>query len=175
MLVVRRLALLVAAALIAAACSSAGSAATPAPTAGASAAAAAITIGTASSPSFGTVLTGPSGLTLYTYAKDTSTSSTCTGECATEWPPLVTTGQAMAGAGVTGQLGTVTRSDGTTQVTYSGHPLYYWEGDKKAGDVTGNGIDDFAVATASGTGAAPAASANAAPAAAPASTAPYKY
>jgi hypothetical protein len=53
----------------------------------------------------------------------------------------------MAGAGVTGQLGTLTRADGTTQVTYAGLPLYFWEGDKKPGDITGNGIEGFAVAT----------------------------
>jgi hypothetical protein len=59
----------------------------------------------------------------------------------------------MAGAGVTGRLGTLTRPDGTTQVTYDGRPLYYWEGDTKAGDVTGDGIDGFCVATVGGAGA----------------------
>jgi predicted lipoprotein with Yx(FWY)xxD motif len=173
MLVVRRLALLVAAALVAAACSTTGSASTPASS---PAGAPGVTIGTASSANFGTVLTGPTGMTLYTYAPDSATSSKCIGECAAEWPPLVTTGQAMAGSGVTGQVGTLTRADGATQVSYAGHPLYYWEGDTKAGDVTGNGIDGFAVATVGGAGAAPAASAApAAPAAAPASTTPYRY
>jgi predicted lipoprotein with Yx(FWY)xxD motif len=93
------------------------------------------------------VLTGPNGLTLYTHAGDSATSSTCTAACATAWPPLASTGQPMAGAGVTGQLGTLTRADGTTQVTYAGLPLYFWEGDKKPGDITGNGIEGFAVAT----------------------------
>ena len=53
----------------------------------------------------------------------------------------------MAGTGVTGPLGTLTRPDGTTQVTYRGMPLYYWQGDTKSGDVTGNGVEGFAVAT----------------------------
>jgi predicted lipoprotein with Yx(FWY)xxD motif len=178
MLAIRRIALFAAAALVAVACTGAGSApsaaAPSAPSSSAAAgqsAAAAVTIGTASSTSFGTVLTGPTGMTLYTYAPDTSAVSKCTGECASEWPPLVTTGQAMLGAGLTGQLGTLTRPDGTTQVSYGGRPLYYWEGDKKAGDVTGNGIDGFAVASVGGAKAAP----SAAPAAAPASVTPYKY
>ena len=87
------------------------------------------------------VLTGPTGMTLYTHAGDSATSSTCTGACATAWPPLTATGQPMAGTGLTGKLGTLTRADGTTQVTYAGLPLYYWQGDKKAGDVTGDGVE----------------------------------
>jgi predicted lipoprotein with Yx(FWY)xxD motif len=176
----RRIAVLVAAMLVAAACTSAGAGSTPspssplaaAPSAAAPSAAAAVTIGSASSASFGTILTGPTGLTLYTYAADTATASNCTGDCATEWPPLLTSGQAMAGSGLTGQVGTITRADGTTQVTYAGHPLYYWEGDKKAGDVTGNGIDKFAVATAAGSAPMPAASAGTVPAS---SGSGYKY
>ena len=114
-----------------------------------------VTVGSASSADFGTVLTGPNGLTLYTHAGDSSTSSTCTGACAATWPPLAATGQPIAGPGVTGQLGTATRPDGTSQVTYGGLPLYYWEGDTKAGDVTGNGLEGFSVATVGGAGALP--------------------
>ena len=154
--------LIAAAVMVVAACSSAAS---PAPVGGGASAAAGVTINSASTPNFGTVLTGPNGMTLYTFAAD------CTGDCATEWPPLTTTGQPAAGAGVTGQLGTKTRADGSTQVTYNGLPLYYWQGDKKAGDVTGNNIDGFAVATASGAGAVP----NASPMAAPSSSQPSKY
>jgi predicted lipoprotein with Yx(FWY)xxD motif len=101
------------------------------------------------------VLTGPNGMTLYTHAGDTATSSSCTGSCATTWPPLETKGQPAAGAGVTGQLGTLTRPDGGTQVTYRGLPLYYWQGDAKAGDATGNGVEGFSIATVSGSGAVP--------------------
>ena len=107
-----------------------------------------VTVSTASS-SKGTVLAGPTGLTLYTYAKDSEATSACSGGCATAWPPLtVPAGQApTAGAGVTGTLATLTRADGTVQVTYNGWPLYYWKGDKAAGDVTGDGVNGFAVAT----------------------------
>jgi predicted lipoprotein with Yx(FWY)xxD motif len=98
--------------------------------------------------SLGPVLTGASGLTLYTHAGDTATSSTCTGGCATAWPPLTVAAgaTATAGTGVTGTLGTLTRTDGTTQVTYNGMPLYGWKSDTKPGDVTGQGIAGFSVA-----------------------------
>jgi predicted lipoprotein with Yx(FWY)xxD motif len=164
----RVLALLAAAVLTVAACSS--NAASPAAVGGGAPAAAGTTVNTASTPNFGVVLTGPNGMTLYTHAGDSATTSTCTGSCATAWPPLETTSQPMAGTGVTGQLGTLTRADGATQVTYGGMPLYYWQGDAKAGDVTGNGVEGFSVATVAG--AAPAV--NASPAA-PASSSPSKY
>ena len=131
-----------------AACSSSG--ASPAPVAGGASNAPGVVVGSATSSNAGTVLTGPNGLTLYTHTGDSATSSTCTGGCATAWPPLATSGQPTAGAGVTGKLGTLTRADGTTQVTYNGLPLYYWQGDTKPGDVTGNAVDGFAVATVSG-------------------------
>jgi predicted lipoprotein with Yx(FWY)xxD motif len=96
----------------------------------------------------GPVLTAANGLTLYVHAGDTATSSTCTGGCATAWPPLAVAagGSATAGAGVTGTLGTLTRADGTTQVTYKGLPLYGWQNDTKPGDVTGQNIAGFTVA-----------------------------
>jgi predicted lipoprotein with Yx(FWY)xxD motif len=107
------------------------------------------------------VLTGPDGKTLYSHAGDNATASTCTGGCATAWPPLATTGQPTAAAGVSGQLGTLTRADGTTQVTYGGMPLYYWQGDTKPGDVTGDGLEGFSVATVSGAASNPQPSASA--------------
>ena len=73
------------------------------------------------------VLTNSKGFTLYWYAPDTSTTSKCTGSCATYWPPV--TGPVTAGSGVTGTLGTITRADGTVQATYDGHPLYTYAGD----------------------------------------------
>ena len=149
----RILAVLATAMLVVAACTSSGS--SPTSIGGGSSGAASVIVSTASSPSFGMVLTGPNGKTLYTHAGDSATSSTCTGGCATAWPPLPTTGQPSAGAGVTGQLGTLIRADGTTQVTYDGLPLYYWEGDTKPGDLTGNGVDGFSVATVGGTGSMP--------------------
>ena len=152
----RVLALLATAVLVVAGCTSSGAGSTP--NGGGASSAAGPIVAAASSPTFGMVLTGPNGMTLYTHAGDSATASTCTGGCATAWPPLATTGQPTAGAGVTGQLGTLTRGDGTTQVTYGGMPLYYWQGDKKAGDVTGDGVDGFAVATVGGAGTQPIAS-----------------
>jgi len=172
---IRPIAALIGSAVLAVAgCTSGG--ASPAPSAGAPSAgapsAAAASVGTAISATLGTYLTGPNGLALYTHAGDTATSSTCTGGCASAWPPLTTTGQPAAGSGVTGQLGTLTRADGTTQVTYGGLPLYYWQGDTKAGDVTGNGVNGFSVALVGGV--APAASASGA-APAPSSSAKSRY
>ncbi len=107
----------------------------------------AATVGAGAS-SLGTVLVGATGLTLYTHSGDTSTTSTCTGGCATAWPPLTVPAgqQPTAGPGVTGKLGTLVRSDGSTQASYNGHPLYYWTGDSKPGDVSGQGIGGFSVA-----------------------------
>ena len=164
----RILALFATAIFVVAACSSTG--ASPAPIGGGASSAAGVTVGSASSASFGMVLTGPNGMTLYTHAGDSATSSTCTGDCAIAWPPLATTGQPTAGTGVSGQLGTESRADGTTQVTYDGLPLYYWQGDAKAGDVTGNGVDGFSVATVRGAGLLPQATH-----AAPASSSPGGY
>jgi predicted lipoprotein with Yx(FWY)xxD motif len=84
------------------------------------------------------VLTNSAGKTLYWFAPDTSTTSKCTGTCATYWPPV--TGPVTAGSGVTGTLGTITRSGGTTQATYDGHPLYTYVGDTAAGQAKGNGL-----------------------------------
>jgi predicted lipoprotein with Yx(FWY)xxD motif len=161
----RLIAVLVTAAFVVAGCTSAG--ASPAPSGGGASGAAGITVGTGSSASLGTYLTGPSGMALYTHAGDSATSSTCSGGCATAWPPLAATGQPTAGAGVTGPLGTLTRADGTMQVTYDGLPLYYWQGDTKAGDVTGNGVNGFSVATVAGAGPLPSASGVAGPSSSP--------
>ena len=137
-------------ALAAAACSTAASP-TSAPATNAPAASSPASTGVVVSmatTSIGTVLTGPNGRTLYTHAGDSATSSTCTGGCATAWPPLsVPAGTtATAGAGVTGTLGTLTRADGTIQVTYNGLPLYGWQSDTKPGDTTGDGINGFSAA-----------------------------
>jgi predicted lipoprotein with Yx(FWY)xxD motif len=103
---------------------------------------------TTATTSLGAVLTGPNGLTLYTHSGDTATSSTCTGGCASAWPPLTVPAGASAtgGTGVTGTFGTLTRADGTIQVTYNGLPLYGWQGDSKPGDTTGDGKNGFSAA-----------------------------
>jgi len=91
----------------------------------------------------GSFLVDSKGMTLYIFTKDTPNTSTCYGGCATAWPPLLTTGAPTAGTGVTASLlGTTTRTDGTTQVTYNGWPLYYWAKDKVAGDTTGENVQN---------------------------------
>jgi predicted lipoprotein with Yx(FWY)xxD motif len=86
-----------------------------------------------------TVLTNAAGFTLYWFSLDTATASMCAGSCATYWPPV--SGPVTAGVGVTGQLGTITRSDGSTQATYDGHPLYTYAGDSAPGQANGNGLN----------------------------------
>jgi predicted lipoprotein with Yx(FWY)xxD motif len=85
------------------------------------------------------VLTNAKGFTLYSFVPDTSTKSNCNGSCATYWPPVK--GPATAGTGVTGKLATITRSDGSIQATYNGHPLYTYVGDKAPGQAKGNGLN----------------------------------
>jgi predicted lipoprotein with Yx(FWY)xxD motif len=86
-----------------------------------------------------TVLTSARGFTLYWFARDTPTRSNCAGVCAGYWPPLA--GTPLAAPGVTGKLGTIKRSDGTTQVTYNGHPLYTYVGDTAPGQAFGNNLN----------------------------------
>ncbi len=96
------------------------------------------------SGSVGTYLTDGSGKSLYEFASDTSTTSTCSGACVTYWPPLTSSAPATAGSGVTGSdIGSITRSDGSKQVTYKGHPLYYFALDKAPGDTKGQGSSNF--------------------------------
>jgi predicted lipoprotein with Yx(FWY)xxD motif len=85
------------------------------------------------------VITNNQRLTLYWFVPDTPSSSKCSGSCAVYWPPV--TGSPSAGPGVTGRLGTIKRSDGSTQVTYDGHPLYTYVSDTAPGQSSGNGLD----------------------------------
>jgi len=86
-----------------------------------------------------TLLTNSKGLTLYWFVPDTSTKSNCNGSCIHYWPPV--TGPVTAGSGVTGHLGTITRSNGTKQATWNGHPLYTYIGDTGPGMEKGNGLN----------------------------------
>jgi len=85
------------------------------------------------------VLANAKGFTLYWFVPDTATRSNCNGSCAVYWPPVK--GPATAGPGVTGKLGTIKRSDGSTQATYNGHPLYTYVGDTAPGQARGNGLN----------------------------------
>ena len=95
--------------------------------------------------SLGTILAaGPKRLTVYLFAADTGAASTCSGACAQVWPPVTTSGAAKAeGGAAAGDLGTITRSDGTKQLTYKGHPLYYYVSDQQSGETTGQGVNSF--------------------------------
>ncbi|MEO8229482.1 MAG: hypothetical protein ABI628_06945 [Chloroflexota bacterium] len=155
----RGLALGVAAIVFAAACSGTGASATPtvAPATQAPASAPPASTAPSGAPSsaggplelkvatgtVGKFLTGEGDMTLYVFKKDTTPGkSSCNGDCATNWPPLIVAAGATpkAGAGVTGALASIKRDDGTDQVTYNGAPLYYFAADAKAGDTSGQGV-----------------------------------
>ena len=93
----------------------------------------------------GTVLaTGPKMRTVYLFEADKGAASACAGTCAQVWPPVATTGSPTAGgSAVAANLGTITRPDGTTQVTYKGHPLYFYSTDMDTSDSYGQGIKSF--------------------------------
>jgi predicted lipoprotein with Yx(FWY)xxD motif len=148
----------VAAAFIAAACSpttgSTNPYGAPAPSAAPSAAPVAVPSPPAAatgaaiktgSTKLGQVLVDSNGLTVYLFLADKGTASSCnSAACVQYWPPVLTTGAPQAGSGVTGSLlGTTARADGSTQVTYAGHPLYRFVMDKAAGDATGQAVNAF--------------------------------
>jgi len=127
-----------------------GAAATGAAASGAAASGAAT--GSVTSPavvataagSMGTFLADGAGRTLYLWLGDSSSTSMCTGQCAKYWPPLLTAGAPTAsGMATSNLLSTSKRADGTTQVTYAGHPVYYFSGDKAAGATGGQGKNAF--------------------------------
>ena len=94
--------------------------------------------------SLGNVLVDAQGLSLYMFSPDTATTSACSGACATFWPPVKVSGAPTAGSGTNASLlGTIKRSDGSTQVTYNHHPLYTFQKDVKAGDTNGQGVVAF--------------------------------
>ena len=110
---------------------------TPAPTA------AVLTLGDTDDLNLGKYLTGAGGMTLYVFKSDSPDKSTCTGTCATNWPPLTVTAETsiIPPSGATLAFATITRSDGTLQVTYNHMPLYYYSGDSAANDTTGQGTN----------------------------------
>ncbi len=92
----------------------------------------------------GDILVNDQGMTVYLFEKDSGGTSSCAEACATAWPPLAVTGSPAAGEGIdAAKLGTITRPDGSTQVTYIGHPLYLFSGDAKPGDTKGQESEAF--------------------------------
>jgi predicted lipoprotein with Yx(FWY)xxD motif len=122
----------------------AGSTTKPASSSPASGGAGVAVITATSVPKLGRIIVDSKGFTLYDFHKDKGTTSACYGACAKVWPPLLSEGKPQAGEGaMAAKLGTTQRKDGTTQVTYAGHPLYTYEADTKPGDAKGNDIDAF--------------------------------
>ena len=115
-----------------------------------------VIIGTKSVPGAGTVLVDSNGLTLYQLASESDGTIMCTASCATTWPPVLLpagVSSATAGSGVSAsELGTISRPDGGTQVTYGGMPLYLFVSDQAPGQDTGQGVEGFHVVTPSGSG-----------------------
>jgi len=127
--------------------SSAGSSTASTPASSTAAASPAAGKGTAVSTASGkegAFLTGAGGRALYLWDADAKGKSNCSGACAQAWPPLTTTSKPTASGSVkASQLGTIKRSDGSEQVTYDGHPLYYFAGDPSSGTTNGQGSDEF--------------------------------
>jgi predicted lipoprotein with Yx(FWY)xxD motif len=93
---------------------------------------------------YGTYLTADGGKAVYLWLGDSGSTSNCSSACASAWPPVLTTGAPTAASGaVAADLGTTKRSDGSTQVTYHGHPLYYFAGDSGTGETNGQGNNGF--------------------------------
>jgi predicted lipoprotein with Yx(FWY)xxD motif len=102
------------------------------------------TIGVADVDDFGSILVDSRDRTLYLFESDSGTKSSCHGACATAWPPLRVNGEPTTGSGVDASLiGTTPRSDGKPQLTYNGHPLYFYAGDQEPGDLNGQGSTAF--------------------------------
>jgi predicted lipoprotein with Yx(FWY)xxD motif len=140
----------VAASLLAAACGtaaatpSAGSSGAGSSSAASPSASAMTATITTHAGSAGQFLTDSSGRAVYLFAADGMNKSNCSGACASAWPPVPAKGALTASGGaMTSDLGSITRSDGTKQVTYNGHPLYYFAGDSGPGQTHGQGVDGF--------------------------------
>jgi len=102
------------------------------------------TIKVAKAGGLGQVIVNARGMTLYDFHKDKGKTSSCYGKCAEAWPPLLTNGTPSAAGGAKSSLlGTTKRKDGSTQVTYNGHPVYGFVGDKKPGEANGNDVTAF--------------------------------
>ncbi len=132
-------------ALVVGACAAPGGGSMTAPaTPPATASVAALTLQVAQDATLGAYVAGKDGKALYIFAPDTGAASNCNDDCAVNWPPLTAAAASdvAAGAGVIGAVGTITRADGSLQITLGGKPLYYFKNDQAAGDVKGQGLND---------------------------------
>jgi predicted lipoprotein with Yx(FWY)xxD motif len=101
------------------------------------------TVQVANNSNLGQILVTTDGMTLHSFEIDTPKTSNCSDLCARYWPPYTASAQPTAGPEITGELGTITRSDGALQVTYDCKPLYTYFGDKNPGDVNGDGLNEW--------------------------------
>jgi predicted lipoprotein with Yx(FWY)xxD motif len=140
---------LVALALLAAGCGGGGSSTAAANTeasasgGGASASGGGMTVAATEVSGLGTVLVDSKGFTVYEFAKDKGSTSTCYGACEQNWPPVTVKGQPKGEGEMASQLGTTKRKDGSVQVTFAGRPLYTYAGDTSPGEANGNGLTFF--------------------------------
>ena len=117
---------------------------TPAKSPGTTGAGGGAALDVATNPKLGKIVVDAKGRTLYDFVIDKGTTSVCYGACASLWPPYTTNGKPVAGTGVSEALiGTTKRKDGSTEVTYAGHPLYYYAPDQKPGQITGQALNQF--------------------------------
>jgi len=140
-------AVLLAIGLVAAACGGSAHSSAPSPTTTpppTTSPAAGATVIVATNPTLGKILVNAQGMTLYVFGADTPGISNCSSACLQNWPALtVVSGNPTAGSGVSGTLGTITRTDGTKQVTRDGMPLYTFAFDKQPGDTNGQNLNEF--------------------------------
>ncbi|MGN6216110.1 MAG: COG4315 family predicted lipoprotein [Solirubrobacterales bacterium] len=128
--------------LLVAGCGGGSSSSTPT-SSEASASGGGMTVNTAEASGLGTVLVDSEGFTVYKFAKDKGSTSSCYGACAQNWPPVTVEGKPSGEGAAASQLGTTKRKDGSVQVTYAGHPLYTYAGDSEPGEANGNGLTFF--------------------------------
>ena len=140
----RSIALLIASTALIAACGQPGGGGTNPPAPATNPPVYSLTLEVRDDATLGSYVAGKDGKALYVFTMDSGGTRACVDDCAGNWPPLTVANAADvgAGAGVTGAIGTITRPDGTIQVTLGGAPLYYFAADAVAGDVTGQGVGD---------------------------------
>jgi predicted lipoprotein with Yx(FWY)xxD motif len=165
-------------ALIAAGCGGGGSSSKSASSGSGSgqASSSAAKVSVTKSSSLGTIVVDGSGRTLYLFAKDTGNRSTCSGACAANWPPFTAGHKPALGNGLSASaISLAKRADGKKQVIYAGHPLYYFSGDQSAGQVNGQGVNEFGAKWFAVTPGGSKASGSASSSGSSSSPAPYGY
>jgi predicted lipoprotein with Yx(FWY)xxD motif len=129
--------------LVVAGCGGGGSGSTPTNGETSASNGAGMTVSASEISGLGTVLVDSESFTVYKFAKDEGSTSSCYGACEQNWPPVIAKGEPSGEGEMASQLGTTKRKDGSVQVTYAGHPLYTYAGDSSPGEANGNGLTFF--------------------------------